>query len=125
MSHMHYCEVGHQYQCSSSECICVCDIPYENSDHSECAIELRVCPNHKSDVTPADVEAVKEAEAISIQFPTAMPRKLNRLMGSKKYVAFCYWCGFGYEIYSRRLEAEHFAQNCPGAPAELRSKFRR
>lgn len=47
MSHTHFCDVaGHPWQCESSECICICQTPMEQGDHSHCSIELRACPEH-------------------------------------------------------------------------------
>src|ERR1035438_3419926 len=47
MSHKHFCDVaGHPWQCESSECICICQKPMEQGDHSHCSIELRACPEH-------------------------------------------------------------------------------
>lgn len=60
MSHLHYCDVaGHEWQCGGaalrplagdtelSLCICgTCQVPMEEGDHSQCAIELLACPQH-------------------------------------------------------------------------------
>ena len=47
MSHIHGCDIaGHTWQCESSDCICICQRPMEQGDHSHCSIELRACPEH-------------------------------------------------------------------------------
>ena len=47
MSHTHFCDIaGHPWQCESSECICMCQKPMEQGDHSRCPIELRACSEH-------------------------------------------------------------------------------
>jgi hypothetical protein len=47
MSHTHFCDIaGHHWQCDSSECICICEKPMEQGDHSRCSIELRACSQH-------------------------------------------------------------------------------
>jgi hypothetical protein len=127
MAHKHFCGVGgHHYKCSNSKCICICDVPCEMGDHSDCPIELRSCQKHESGITPAELEAVKESGAVPIQFPIEMPKGFSsRNNDCKKYAGFCLWCGYGYTEYSRQLEAEHFANNCPDAPEELRKNSRR
>jgi hypothetical protein len=37
----------------------------------------------------------------------------------------CFWCGHGYEKYSRKAEDEHFAYHCPDSPDELRESARK
>ena len=44
--HTHFCEVvGHEWQCGD-DCICICGLPMEGHDHSDCPIELRACAEH-------------------------------------------------------------------------------
>jgi hypothetical protein len=44
---------------------------------------------------------------------------------AEKYGAACFWCGHGYEDYSRESEAEHIAHHCPEAPEELKEDMKR
>ena len=44
--HRHFCEVvGHDWQCGD-DCICICGLPMEGNDHSDCPVELRACAEH-------------------------------------------------------------------------------
>jgi hypothetical protein len=62
-----------------------------------------------NDVTAAELDAVREAEAVPIHFPAHIPEELSQgRQDSVHYAGFCIWCGCGYERYSRELEAEHF-----------------
>jgi hypothetical protein len=46
--HIHFCEVdGHEYECSGDSCECICGLPMEGHDHSDCPVELRPCPEHQ------------------------------------------------------------------------------
>jgi hypothetical protein len=47
--HRHWCEVrAHKYECSDGACMCPCGSPMEAGDHSDCPVELRPCPEHRS-----------------------------------------------------------------------------
>jgi hypothetical protein len=43
---------------------------------------------------------------------------------AKQYGAACFWCGHGYEDYSRKSEAKHIAYHCPDAPEKLKEDMR-
>lgn len=106
--------------------MCFCDLPCDVGDHSDCPIELRACPKHENGISPAELEAVKEAGAVEIQFPAKLPEALKEIASdSKNYVGFCLWCGHGYERYTREVVAEHFAYNCPDAPQGLKKHMKR
>jgi hypothetical protein len=46
-SHRHFCGIaGHDWQCSDN-CECICGLPMNGNDHSECPVELRECPEHE------------------------------------------------------------------------------
>jgi hypothetical protein len=63
MSHKHFCDyAGHEWECDGSAlrpltgqteptiCVCLdCQVPMEQGDHGECAIELLACPAHRED----------------------------------------------------------------------------
>ena len=43
LMHRHFCEVvGHDWQCGE-DCECICGLPMEGHDHSDCPVELRAC----------------------------------------------------------------------------------
>jgi len=67
-SHRHWCEVyGHDYQCVE-DCHCICGLPMNGSDHSDCPVELRPCPEHKAEQERRMAEAMArgaQAEAES------------------------------------------------------------
>jgi hypothetical protein len=47
--HRHFCDAeGHDWQCSG-DCECICGLPMEGHDHSECPVELRACPEHAAE----------------------------------------------------------------------------
>lgn len=125
MAHKHFCYVGgHHYECSKPECMCICEFPLEDGDHSDCSIELHACPKHEKGISPAELAAVQEGGAVEIQFPTNLPEVLRQMAkNDKSYGAFCIWCGSGY-TYTRKLQAEHFAYNCPEAPEGLKEHMR-
>ena len=57
MSHRHYCDyAGHDWQCVGI-CECICGLPMEGNDHSECSVELRACPEHSAAQQLSDAEA--------------------------------------------------------------------
>jgi hypothetical protein len=46
-SDQHCCAVeGHYYECAE-DCVCICGLPMNSNDHSECPVELRPCPEHE------------------------------------------------------------------------------
>jgi hypothetical protein len=128
MAHQHFyfcADGGHAWQCDSSACMCFCDVPMEQGDPTECPVELRAGQQHQDGLTPAEEESIEEAGAVPIQFPHDIQEKLSRVMlGSKRYEGLCIWCGYGYEMYNPKLEAEHFAYACPDAPEQLKDNFR-
>jgi len=61
-----------------------------------------------------------------IKFPPDFNERAERaLTQAKRYGAACFWCGYGYEEYSRKSEAEHIAYHCPDAPEKLKEDMRR
>jgi hypothetical protein len=60
-----------------------------------------------------------------IKFPPDFPERAERAVTqAKRYGAACFWCGHGYEDYSRKSEAEHVAYHCPEAPGKLKEDIR-
>jgi hypothetical protein len=136
MSHLYFCDSGgHEWKlecdCAAlhefvrekySVCICrTCQFPKDEDDHSRCPIELRPCPEHLH-----QTRAEADAGGIPITMPPDADEKAERAFSQlETYVAACFWCGHGYDEYSRKAEAEHFAHNCPDAPEELRENAKR
>ena len=98
----------------------------EEGGHEGCPIELRSCPKHEFRVAAAELELIKEAGAVPIQFPTELSKQLKEsVSASGEYVGYCVWCGHGYRKYTPKLEAEHFANYCPNAPQSIRDNAKR
>lgn len=109
---------------------CVCfdhDVSMEDGDHSRCRIELRACPEHAGEQARAIAEAMSsETDPESIQKwrqrLSACPHcecgcaevELSNVAG------WCLHCDHVYVSYSSEIEARHFANDCPGAPDELK-----
>src|ERR1019366_8122619 len=72
MSHRHYCDyAGHDWQCAG-DCECICGLPMEGNDHSECPVELRACPEHSA------AQQLSHAEATSSESPTLRSPRSGR-----------------------------------------------
>lgn len=127
MSHRHFCdEVGHEYDCSSADCECICGLLMEEGDHSECPIELRACPEHKPEQDRRMAEAMLAAEGCA-SFENGnepLPPLPHCDCGCAdiqgESVGFCLWCSHSYQDYSPAIENQHFAHHCPNAPQELK-----
>jgi hypothetical protein len=121
MSHKHYCDIGgHEWECDNPACMCFCDELMERGDHSECPVELRACPQHREGLQPGEV-----AGGVPISFPEDTADKIKRAVEQgDSYAAVCFWCGHGYDRYTRKIEAEHFAYHCPDAPQQLKDSAR-
>jgi hypothetical protein len=126
MSHRHYCDfAGHDWQCSEN-CECICGLPMEGHDHSECPVELRACPEHAAEQQRSIAEAMsQESDPESIQKwrerLSARPRcECGCVEADSKIVGFCIWCDHTYLAYNSEIEDLHFAKHCPGAPEQLR-----
>jgi hypothetical protein len=93
-------------------------------DHSNCPIELVMCPEHLAQFHRWVRENHGEAELLDL--PSDADEKIEAAVGQlETYGAACLWCGHGYEDYSRKAEDEHFVYHCPDAPEELRENARR
>jgi hypothetical protein len=129
--HNHYCDAaGHEYECSD-DCECICGLPMENSDHSDCPIELRACPEHPADQERPMVEV--EPGAVKIDFGILSDEHQPAIphcncgcadVDQEESVGFCVWCSHVYVDYSPAIENQHFAYHCPEAPEELKSGAR-
>jgi hypothetical protein len=131
MSHRHYCDfAGHDWQCSEN-CECICGLAMEGHDHSECPVELRACPEHAREQQRSIAEAMSsEPDPASIQ--TWHERQLARPhcecgcaeAEPSEVVGWCLHCDHIYVSYNPKIEARHFAHDCPGAPFELKESAR-
>jgi hypothetical protein len=127
MSHRHYCDyAGHDWQCSG-DCECCCGLPMERHDHSDCPVELRACPEHAAE------QQRSIAEAMSSEPDAAFAQRLRERphcecgcveTESSEIVGWCLHCDHVYVNYSPKIEAQHFADDCPGAPEELKKSAR-
>ena len=127
MSHRHYCDyAGHDWQCDG-DCECICGLPMEGNDHSECPVELRACPEHSA------AQQLSHAEATSSESDPAFAQKWQERphcecgcaeAQSSEAVGWCLHCDHVYVNYSPKIEAQHFADDCPGAPEELKKSAR-
>ena len=124
--HRHFCEVvGHDWQCGD-DCICICGLPMEGHDHSDCPIELRACAEHAGQ---DGLTAKVESDAVEIDFTSLCEkREQPRLhcqcgcadLAPGTGVGFCLWCDHVYADYSPEIQARHFADHCPEAPEKLK-----
>lgn len=125
--HKHWCgDYGHYFKCSD-DCTCICGLPMEGHDHSDCPVELRACPKHKNETTPRAAEVAPDAveidfSVLSEERQRSRPRCQCGCADADPgtVVGWCLWCGHGYVEYSPAAEARHFAHDCPGAPKKLK-----
>jgi|SRR6185437_65182 len=125
MSHRHWCESsGRYWQCpgaavrlfQAEPTICMCiqhGIPMEEGDHSECAIELLSCPEHRADQMRAmgyEPHCVGTSSSRgSERSPPFMDADGNRTVG------FCLWCG--RDFYTIDEHDAHTAANMAACSA--------
>ncbi len=127
MSHRHYCEAeGHDWQCSSADCECICGHPMEDGDHSECPVELRPCSEHEKEWHESFEQLKDTIFELTIGFPpqVEIPQCQCGCAGVQGE-AFCLWCSHDYVEYTGEAEDRHFAEQCSGAPQELRENARK
>jgi len=127
MSHRHFCDyIGHDWQCSRN-CNCICGLPMEGSDHSKCPVELRACPEHAAEQQRSIAEAIaSEPDPAFVQRWHERPScecgcaeaELSNVVG------WCFHCDHVYVNYNSLIEAQHFANHCPGVPEVLKKSGR-
>jgi len=130
-SHRHWCEVyGHDYQCGE-DCVCICGLPMNGSDHSDCPVELRPCPEHKAEQECRMAEAMArgaqaEAEPFCEEQDVSVPHCKCGCseIDPGEAVGWCFHCDHVYVKYNPELEAQHFAYHCPEAPHALKESAR-
>ena len=124
--HRHFGEVvGHYWQCGD-DCICICGLPMEQGDHSDCPIELRACAEHAGqDGLTAEVSPDAKEIDFGILSPERQRSRPHCECGCADLapvtgVGFCLWCDHVYADYSPEIQARHFADHCPEAPEKLK-----
>jgi len=127
-SHRHWCAVeAHYYDCAE-DCVCICGLPMNGNDHSECAVELRECPEHEFQQQGQQMpeEALPEG-VIEIRFPADWRHTAQPSCGcgcsevdAAEVVGWCFHCTHVYANYSPEIQDRHLAYDCSGAPAELK-----
>ena len=128
-SHRHWCAVeAHYYHCAE-DCVCICGLPMNGNDHSECPVELRECQEHELQQEQQMPEEALPEGVVEIKFPadwrhTAQPScgcgcaKLD----TAEVVGWCLHCAHVYADYSPEIQDRHFARCCPGVPAGVKQE---
>jgi hypothetical protein len=127
MSHRHHCDyAGHDWQCSSHKCVCICGVPMHRGDHSECAVELRACPRHQSNESAMPAAPITPSKGVQITIPP-MHKMLRAARRASRpgFVGACLWCGHGYRRgqYSPAAQDAHMLE-CPSFPEEGKQQIR-
>ena len=126
-SHRHWCAVeAHYYDCAE-DCICICGLPMNDNDHSECPVELRECPEHQfHQGQQMPEEALSEGVVEITSFPDSQQRAVSHCqcgcdnIDASQIVGWCLWCNHVYAKWSPLIQEQHFAHHCRGAPAQSR-----
>jgi len=131
--HNHYCEeYGHEYECDG-DCECICGLPMNGNDHTDCPIELRPCPEHKAEFERGLAEARSRAmqpemEPLSETQDAAGPPSHCECgcadIDASMIVGWCLHCDHVYANYTPELQDRHFANHCPDAPETLKQSAR-
>ena len=128
--HRHFCDAeGHDWQCSG-DCECICGLPMEGHDHSECPVELHPCPEHAAEfqrrmAQPCSPEAEAEAKRLREQWEARPHCECGCIANQRaEIVGWCLYCDHTYSHYSVEVQDRHFAEHCPGAPEALKQAAR-
>lgn len=126
--HKHWCDVvGHEYQCADESCGCVCGEQMEGHNHENCPIELRACPEHPE--RSVDNSVQPDPGSVQIDLSVLSPERQQSVptchcgcaeLAPDASFGFCAWCTHRYADYSPRIEADHFLNDCPEPPEQLR-----
>jgi hypothetical protein len=123
--HTHGCLAEeHFFECDE-DCECICGLPMNGNDHSDCPVELRPCPAHKAEWERGLGEAMsceKQTESKQIAIPL---RNCECGCGcsevdAAEVVGWCFHCTHVYANYSPEIQDQHLAGDCPGAPSDLK-----
>jgi hypothetical protein len=124
--HRHFCEIaGHDWQCGD-DCECICGLPMEGHDHSDCPVELRPCSKHNAEYEARILEAMSDdgalPEAAFAEQQGAVPHCGCGCddIDASQIVGWCLWCDHVYSKWSPAIQDRHFASHCPGTPIELK-----
>lgn len=122
--HKHFCEIaGHEWQCSD-QCECICGMPMERHDHSDCPVMLLPCPKHAAEPEARPSESMSDNNTVEIvdlpQGPAPHCQCGCADADAAEVVGWCFHCTHVYVDYSPAIENDHFAHHCPGAPSQLR-----
>ena len=126
MSHRHFCDfAGHYWECEGAAVrpimghteptICMClthGVPMEDGDHSECSVELIVCPEHRDEQT----RAMGYEPGQAVEVPEGEPEESSMFRDAEgnHIVGFCLWCNKNF--YTEEEDEAHTADemaNCP------------
>lgn len=130
-SHRHWCAVeAHYYDCAE-DCICICGVPMNGNDHSECPVELRECPEHAFQQGQQVPEAALPEDVVEIKFPADWGLSAQPSCGcgcsevdAAEVIGWCLHCDHVYAKYSPEIENRHFANHCPATPETLKEAAR-
>ena len=122
-SHQHFCYVaGHRYECRE-DCECICGLPMNGYDHTDCPVELRACPEHENQ--PIAEERPLPEGVVEIKFPADWRREAQpdcecgcSEVDAAEVVGWYFHCTHVYATYSPEIQDRHLAYDCPGAPSE-------
>jgi hypothetical protein len=124
--HRHFCSIAdHDWQCSDN-CECICDLPMEGHDHSDCPVELRPCPDHIAEHEAqmaevlSDDGSLPESALVEPQGPVPDCQCGCADIDASQIVGWCLWCNHVYSKWNLLIQDQHFASHCPGASAQSR-----
>jgi hypothetical protein len=98
----------------------------EGYDHKGCAVELKPCPEHKS-----EFDQWSEKFVFSMAKDSDAAEKIPHCQcgcedfAPEEVVGWCLWCDHAYVEYSPTTEDQRFANDCPEAPQELKDAARK
>jgi hypothetical protein len=102
MGHRHFCEfAGHYWDCDgmaksllapeASVCMCLYHgVSMEEGDHSECAVELLSCPDHRDEQMRA--MGYEPGYTLEPPAPDADESCMFKDQDGNRIVGFCLWC---------------------------------
>ena len=121
--HRHFCEIaGHDWQCSDN-CDCICGLPMNGNEHTDCPIELRPCLEHDPEQEARILEAMSDGGALP---ETVFDDRQGHCQCVCAYadigevVGRCLWCDHVYTEFTAYIQDEHFAHHCLEAPLQMK-----
>jgi hypothetical protein len=130
--HQHGCSMETHYYDCTDDCECICGLPMNGNDHSDCPVELRACPEHKAEWERCVAEGMTSEEQIELEQQEEREDEAARLpcecgcaeIDASVIVGWCLHCDHVYAIYTPELQDHHFANHCPEAPTTLKEAAR-